>query len=412
MATPRNPSSAGWILTNPFDRLRDRPASCAHDLRNRVSPHPVSAQEERHALTPPTALYDHVLHLLRDSPGGVPSWRGYSLPQKTATSAGSSSREEVESAIREALSPLPDDPATLHRRFERLGIQDRHRHLINSVVAGLPLPAERLDAARTLGRRLIRTGTTAPTVTAGIALLGRLGGPEDVPHLSALGLFRDLTGIAVKALEVDPGASGDDSLLAVSRIGRRPQPADARPFRCRQHPVGGEGEAAAYAAASPAADLPRRMGLRRIDRPGHPRLAGRVSVRRHRPEERPDRPLGRAARLAVPPVHQSWQAASVRSLTTLSLPGADDVVLVSGASAGIICFHGLASGEQRWEPVRERPRCSADRDGPPRAFSSGRSGSAASVRRRTCACPAARTRLFARRLPRGGRQFPAGHRRQ
>ncbi|MEU1466536.1 hypothetical protein ABZ467_39410 [Streptomyces sp. NPDC005727] len=175
----------------------------------------MSAQEERHALTPPTALYDHVLHLLRDSPGGVPSWRGYSLPQKTATSAGSSSREEAKSAIREALSPLPDDHAILHRRFERLGIQDRHRHLINSIVAGLPLPAERLDAARTLGRRLIRTGTTAPTVTAGIALLGRLGGPEDVPHLSVLGLFRDLTGIAVKALDILDRRSAGVVWLAV-----------------------------------------------------------------------------------------------------------------------------------------------------------------------------------------------------
>lgn len=54
-----------------------------------------------------------------------------------------------------------------------------------------------------------------------------------------------------------------------------------------------------------------------------------------------------------PPVNQSWQAANVRSFATLSLPGADDVVLVSGTSAGWICFHDLASGEQRWEPVRE-----------------------------------------------------------
>ncbi|MFE3547412.1 hypothetical protein ACFXN2_01940 [Streptomyces kronopolitis] len=43
----------------------------------------------------------------------------------------------------------------------------------------------------------------------------------------------------------------------------------------------------------------------------------------------------------------------MRALATLSLPGADDVVLVSGTSAGSICFHDLASGEQRWEPVRE-----------------------------------------------------------
>ncbi|MEV5732707.1 hypothetical protein [Streptomyces sp. NPDC052292] len=38
----------------------------------------MSAREERDALTPPTALYDHALRLLRDSPGGVPRRRGCS----------------------------------------------------------------------------------------------------------------------------------------------------------------------------------------------------------------------------------------------------------------------------------------------------------------------------------------------
>ncbi len=162
----------------------------------------MSAQEERNALTPPTALYDHALHLLRESPDGVPPRRGYSLPQRTATGEDPLSRDQAKSAIREAFSPLPDDPATLHGRFERLGIQDRHRHLVRSTVAELPLPAEQADAARALGRRLIQTGTTASTVTAGIALLGRLGKPEDVPYLSVLGLFRDLSGPAVNALDV------------------------------------------------------------------------------------------------------------------------------------------------------------------------------------------------------------------
>lgn len=77
-----------------------------------------------------------------------------------------------------------------------------------------------------------------------------------------------------------------------------------------------------------------------------------------------------------PPVDQSWQAASVRSLATLSLPGAD-VILVSGTSAGSICFHDLASGEQRWEPVREDAAVRAlaalpTETGPLVAFSSGR----------------------------------------
>ncbi|MFF9819014.1 hypothetical protein [Streptomyces sp. NPDC014006] len=161
----------------------------------------MSAQEERNGLTPPTALYDRALHLLRESPEAGPPRRGYSLPEKPVTGEDPLSREKASNAIREALSPLPDDPAVLHRRFERLGIQDRHRHLIKSTVVGLPLPAEQEDAARALGRQLIRTGTTAATVTTGIALLGRLGEPEDVPHLSVLGLFRDLTGPAVNALD-------------------------------------------------------------------------------------------------------------------------------------------------------------------------------------------------------------------
>ncbi|MFJ9817576.1 hypothetical protein ACIRU3_20350 [Streptomyces sp. NPDC101151] len=168
----------------------------------------MSAQEERSALTPPTALYDHVLHLLRESPGGVPPRRGYCLPLKTAAGEDPLSREEAKSAVREALSPLPDDPITLQRRFERLGIQDRHIHLIRSTVAGLPLPTDQVDVARTLGRMLIRTGTTAPTVTAGIALLGRLGEPEDVPYLSVLGLFRELAGAAVNALDILDRRSG------------------------------------------------------------------------------------------------------------------------------------------------------------------------------------------------------------
>ncbi|MEU0432010.1 hypothetical protein ABZ153_10295 [Streptomyces sp. NPDC006290] len=162
----------------------------------------MSVQEERNALTPRTALYDHALRLLRESPDGVPPRRGYSLPRKTATGEDPLSREEAKRAVREAFSPLPVDPVTLHRRFERLGIQDRHKHLITSIVAGLPQPVEQVDVARALGRGLIRTGTTAPAVTAGIALLGRLGESEDVPYLTVLGVFRVLTGPAVNALEI------------------------------------------------------------------------------------------------------------------------------------------------------------------------------------------------------------------
>ncbi|MCX5369873.1 hypothetical protein [Streptomyces sp. NBC_00103] len=104
-------------------------------------------------------------------------------------------------AVREALNPLPEDPATLHRRFAELGVRGRHRNLIGSAVAALPLPADEHATARALARQLTRTGSTVPAVTAGLALLTRLGEPEDVPYLSTLGLLRSLTGPAVQALD-------------------------------------------------------------------------------------------------------------------------------------------------------------------------------------------------------------------
>lgn len=161
----------------------------------------MSAQEERDALTLPLALYDRALRLLRESPDGVPRRRGYSLPGKPEPSEAPLSPQEAETAIREALNPLPDDSATLHRRFAQLGIRDRHTYLIRSAVADLPLPTGQRDAARSLGRQLTRTGTTVPAVTAGLALLIRLGEPEDVPHLSVLGLLRQLSVPAVDALD-------------------------------------------------------------------------------------------------------------------------------------------------------------------------------------------------------------------
>ncbi|MCZ1012624.1 hypothetical protein O1L68_43880 [Streptomyces lydicus] len=188
----------------------------------------MSAQEERDALTLPPALYDYALHLLHTSPDGIPPRRGFSLPQRpepgvspqpergvspqpepgeSPPSLEELSLEESRGALRDALNPLPDDSATLHRRFAQLGIRDSPMHLmlIQSAVAGLPLPSDQWDAARSLARQLTRTGTTAPAVTAGVALLTRLGTPEDVPSLSALGLLRKITRPAVDALDaLDP----------------------------------------------------------------------------------------------------------------------------------------------------------------------------------------------------------------
>ncbi|WP_259371006.1 hypothetical protein [Streptomyces sp. SCUT-3] len=162
----------------------------------------MSAPKEHNALAFPTSLYDHALRLLRESPGGVPPRHGWFLHQEPATGEGPLSREDARNAVGEALAPLPDDPVTLHHRFVRLGIRDRHSRPVRSAVAELPLPAGQWGAARSLGRRLARTGTTVPAVAAGIALLARFGEPEDVPCLSVLGLFREFTGQAVDALDV------------------------------------------------------------------------------------------------------------------------------------------------------------------------------------------------------------------
>ncbi|SEF18058.1 hypothetical protein SAMN05428954_7172 [Streptomyces sp. 2112.3] len=181
----------------------------------------MSAQEERGALTLSPALYDYALHLLQESPDGIPPRRGFPLsrqpergvspqpepgespPSLEALPLEEPSPEESQAAIREALNPLPDDPATLHRRFTRLGIRDSAMHLmlIQAAVAGLPLSAGQQDAARSLARQLTRTGTTVPAVTAGLALLTRLGTSEDIPYLSVLGLLRRLTRPAVDALD-------------------------------------------------------------------------------------------------------------------------------------------------------------------------------------------------------------------
>ncbi len=164
---------------------------------------------------PSPALYDQVRRLRQESPDGLPPGRGFDLPADSSTDLRTGfpadlpserpetrlSRREMAGVVREALNPLPEDPATLHRRFAELGVRGRHRNLIGSAVAALPLPADEHATARALARQLTRTGSTVPAVTAGLALLTRLGEPEDVPYLSTLGLLRSLTGPAVQALD-------------------------------------------------------------------------------------------------------------------------------------------------------------------------------------------------------------------
>ncbi|WP_328481830.1 hypothetical protein OHS71_26475 [Streptomyces sp. NBC_00377] len=172
---------------------------------------------------PPTALYDQVLSLRKASPDGLPPGHGFDLPAELRPDTPTDrrverrtglrddltsqppktplSRRETADAIREALDPLPADADTLHRRFAALGVRGRHRNLIWAAVAAMPLPADEHDTARALARQLSRTGSTVPAVTAGLALLTRLGESEDAPYLSTLGLLRSLTGPAVQALD-------------------------------------------------------------------------------------------------------------------------------------------------------------------------------------------------------------------
>ncbi|MER7519186.1 hypothetical protein [Streptomyces sp. NPDC126499] len=168
----------------------------------------MSAPHERVALTSRPSLYAFVLDRLAAEGEGRPPSDGYpppeepSLPREGPVLRG----RKAAAAVRTALGPLltgPDTPVTAEA--------------IDRCVAGLPvrtgplvgialsLPLDDATAARASALRLVRTGTTVRTVSVGLALLRRLGEPEDVPTLKALSRVRGLTGLAVTALErLDP----------------------------------------------------------------------------------------------------------------------------------------------------------------------------------------------------------------
>ncbi|GGY07045.1 hypothetical protein [Streptomyces hiroshimensis] len=174
----------------------------------------MSTQEERSALTPRTSLYAYALRLHDAEPDGSLPRGGYRLPDPdpapattppTATAPpqrpGSIDRAEAQAAATDAVIPLLTEPDTVraadevHRRLHALGVGVSHvRHAFTE------LPLEDEAAARALGRRLVRTGTSAPAVSVGLGLLTRLGEPEDVPYLKVLGLFRTFTRPAITAL--------------------------------------------------------------------------------------------------------------------------------------------------------------------------------------------------------------------
>ncbi|MCX5263543.1 hypothetical protein [Streptomyces sp. NBC_00199] len=175
----------------------------------------------------PPALYEQALTLRRQSPQGLPPGRGFDLPGSSGEArAGESTLSHKEAAVvvPRALEPLPVDAAALHRRFAELGVLARHRRAVLYAVAALPLPAGQRPAARSLARQLTMTGTTVPAVTVGLALLARVGEPEDVPHVFVLGLVRSLTGAAVQALDVLDRRAGAavDLVTSVGRGELRP----------------------------------------------------------------------------------------------------------------------------------------------------------------------------------------------
>ncbi|WP_245699785.1 DUF1380 domain-containing protein [Streptomyces roseifaciens] len=177
----------------------------------------MSPQEERAALTPRTSLYAYALRLRDAEPDDRPPRRGYRLPDPdtapdTAPASPSAAPAatpqpgnlgwaEARAAATDAIAPLLSDPDTLraadevHRRLRALGTRVSP---LRDALAELPLKDE--AAARALGRRLVRTGTSAPAVSVGLGLLARLGEPEDIPCLTVLGLFRTFTRPVVAAL--------------------------------------------------------------------------------------------------------------------------------------------------------------------------------------------------------------------
>ncbi|WP_439679061.1 hypothetical protein [Embleya sp. MST-111070] len=163
----------------------------------------MNGPDEREALDPAPSLYAYALRRVRESPEDeVPFGAGFDLPDGLASDDPPfSSWDEAWMVVRDALTPLPDDPDILRRRFAEFGIGTTHANAIRAVVTELPLSAEQEAAARTLGRCLAYTGTDPTSVATGMALLGRLGGPEDVACLRVLARIDDLGRAAVEALD-------------------------------------------------------------------------------------------------------------------------------------------------------------------------------------------------------------------
>ncbi|MFF8378704.1 hypothetical protein ACF07V_21545 [Streptomyces sp. NPDC015661] len=162
----------------------------------------MSASYERSTLAP--ALSDHALGL-RGAP--VPKG-GHPLPDSACPPRprGPAPRyPEALARVTDVLLRLLLAPPGTDAEGALLAVGVRDRILFRAA-ATLEHPDHR--AARALGRRLVRTGTTLVGVAGGLGLLSRYAEPEDVPYLRDLGLLHGLGSAAAEALApLDPQAA-------------------------------------------------------------------------------------------------------------------------------------------------------------------------------------------------------------
>ncbi|MFD6227251.1 hypothetical protein ACFWFZ_10255 [Streptomyces sp. NPDC060232] len=160
----------------------------------------MSAREEREPLTPRTAsLYDYALFRHGMEPDGRAPAGGYPLPGGPPPDV--LRFKEATRVLAELLGHALEDPdparaaANLDRRLPERGVHPNH---VQHYLARLSLTDE--AAARALGRRLVRTATDPAALGLGISLVGRLGGPEDVPRLPMLAVLQGFLRPVVHAL--------------------------------------------------------------------------------------------------------------------------------------------------------------------------------------------------------------------
>ncbi|WP_030774756.1 hypothetical protein [Streptomyces sp. NRRL F-2664] len=166
----------------------------------------MSAREERPALTSRTAsLHDYALFRHGIDPDARVPRKGFPLPEgppEPEPRREGLTWRQARAEVADALTPLLADPdpvraaEAVHRRVAELALPHR---TLRAHAARLALTDE--DAARRTAQRLIRTGTDVAAVDVGMALLIRLGEPEDVPCLKALGTLRGLADAASAALD-------------------------------------------------------------------------------------------------------------------------------------------------------------------------------------------------------------------